>query len=321
MWVTKKRGKYGIAAWTAWEEPPPSSSIEEVQGKLDSPPISRPTATPPAPLGGTDAGNEGQSRVAEAAAPVGGTSPGPNPAEPRRVPIDAVRPLAGPDEGLMEGLHKAYRSPQPYPDKRSVYLRISIEMNRRGVIAPAFRPRVGLPPKGLSAAQVIESNDRQVIDLHWLYCQRRVAVDCDLEFDALFRSEEFDFELAYSLVATNVSARYKALSLGLMALDQFCLASIKTGEAREEERNIKRLLKGLKNKLGAERHQLDIVDRWYALGHAYMILEAAEKLDGLRRPSPPGSAVVSQYRLIVGDKGSTEGALRKQLRKVVTRLK
>lgn len=71
-------------------------------------------------------------------------------------------------------------------------------------------------PKNMSDDEKDESNDRQVLDLYWLFRQRRASlIPKGADFQALFEGETFDFELASEIVSKKGLARYKADKLTL----------------------------------------------------------------------------------------------------------
>ena len=115
-------------------------------------------------------------------------------------------------------------------------------MNARG-IAPYFRDaKSGVFSKtGLTPQQIIESNDRQIIDLHWLHTQHRELVKTrDYSLKYLFAEAEFDFHLASEFVRRPMKTVDKARKLGISSQIQAELLTIKTADVRKLQSATKR---------------------------------------------------------------------------------
>jgi hypothetical protein len=87
--------------------------------------------------------------------------------------------------------------------------------------SPADRKAYPLDGKALS-------NDRQVIDLHWLHCRRLQAFDTPGFHGMLDPNKPFDWIQASRFVQKVGGTRKKAELLGLIEFDQLQLAAIQT---------------------------------------------------------------------------------------------
>jgi hypothetical protein len=119
-----------------------------------------------------------------------------------------------------------------YTDIRKYILTCSIMLNFKGEIAPRFRHMRKPIRPGIGRSYPIEhsllSNDRQVIDLHWIQCQKLQANEIN-GYKGLFDVDKpFDFEKASVFVNKAGSLARKSELLGLSELEQFQLASIES---------------------------------------------------------------------------------------------
>lgn len=97
---------------------------------------------------------------------------------------------------------------------RTLFCAINIELNERRAIAPHFRS-MQRPNRNKvqSNCESNQSNDRQVIDLHWLHCEgKRDGLDHE-EFTNLFLGDQFDFDLASALASKGWSTEHKSLNI------------------------------------------------------------------------------------------------------------
>lgn len=120
-------------------------------------------------------------------------------------------------------------------NKRELRTLISIELNGRG-IAPYFRDaKSGVFSKsGLTTQQKVESNDRQVIDLHWLYTNHKKVIKTRNEFiREIFSKTEFDFTIASKFVRQPMKVDDKIKKLGISSQIQAELLTIKSSSIRK----------------------------------------------------------------------------------------
>lgn len=108
---------------------------------------------------------------------------------------------------------------------------ISLLMNETGAIAPRFRPMRSLPkePKEYGPAEKTLSNDRQVIDLHWVYSRNMICSQPRGYAGLCDSARPFDWDKASQYVRLAGRASRKASMLGLSEEDQLQLGIIQTG--------------------------------------------------------------------------------------------
>jgi hypothetical protein len=120
------------------------------------------------------------------------------------------------DQKLVEAVRRMDQGGRPslksYLDIRDRFCAVNLVLNEKNLIAPAFRPfRRLLNNKGLSHEDSLLGCDRQVIDLHYLFCNHHGRPKpSDNEYKSLFISDEFDYKLASSFASKNWSANHKA---------------------------------------------------------------------------------------------------------------
>ena len=129
-----------------------------------------------------------------------------------------------------------------YKTIRPFFCAAGMELNERGYIAPRFRPDRIPPPKGehWSSDDTDLSNDRQVLDLHWLFCQKRPTNIENLALRELFEATEFNFDLASQIITTMGTAETKVDALGIDIPTQWELASIQTKTIRSKWGDIRK---------------------------------------------------------------------------------
>jgi hypothetical protein len=180
-----------------------------------------------------------------------------------------------------------------YVEIRSGVCAISILLNEAGWPAPRFRGMRRVPPRNISADDKLLSNDRQVIDLHWLWCLRHQPPR--KPFKQLLSAPEFDYEFASTIVATPRKAEEKAAALGLSDRQEALLGALQRAATRSRWARIE-----------DAANQLERLLRDKAASGASKLTEA-----GIKRRinafyalkiehGEPSSATVT-YRLISGD--------------------
>lgn len=135
---------------------------------------------------------------------------------------------------------------EQYPEHRISYCAIQLQLNKRfavkevGVPSPAFRPRFkyGRKPKG---ALELLSNDTQVIDMHFMHCNKIRTVTGAYAVKA-FGEHLFSFDDAYRFALTAGKKSLKLQLLGLQNRDtrQFPLVWLKTKKQYDAVERIKR---------------------------------------------------------------------------------
>lgn len=119
---------------------------------------------------------------------------------------------------------------------------MSIVLNERGLLAPRFRGMRRLqkykPGKTLTTDETHLSNDRQVIDLHWLWCTDKSRLNPKPPLGKLFAAEVFDFDQASEFVRTHGAAAEKAARLRLSEEQQLLLAVLHNKEVKKRWQTI-----------------------------------------------------------------------------------
>jgi hypothetical protein len=129
-----------------------------------------------------------------------------------------------------------------YAEVRSHLCNLGIFLNLQGSIAPRFRPMRKPIRPGASRDYPIEHillhNDRQVIDLHWIRCQKLNANHMIGYKDLFDFYKLFDFEKASLFAFKAGSKERKARLLGLSEFEQFQLAANETQEVKTRWKTI-----------------------------------------------------------------------------------
>jgi hypothetical protein len=130
----------------------------------------------------------------------------------------------------------------PYRDVRRKICSIHLILNAQGLIAPRFResrtPRVNSKGQCTREEDWDISNDRQLIDLHWLYCRWTEDEGHRLDhvnrkWREIFSGCEFNFQMAERFVSRVGRASVKAGELGLMVSEQRQLSTIQDESVRQ----------------------------------------------------------------------------------------
>ena len=128
-----------------------------------------------------------------------------------------------------------------YSAIRGEFCALSIEMNIRMLMAPRLRPQPKFPWKASDrkASDELVSNDRQVIDLHWLKCRGFENSKLRAPYKKLFSDALFDFDLASDFVTKTGRVSVKAEEiLELTRQEQLELAVIQSDSVRREFANL-----------------------------------------------------------------------------------
>lgn len=128
----------------------------------------------------------------------------------------------------------------PYGLIRAQLCALSIVLNERHGYPPAFRDTRGLSakPKGWERSddERVLSNDLQVIDMHWAWCQSSLRPSG--EWKRLGDREGFDFDLASDLAGKAWRAETKADRLGISESLHHYLAVIKNKRVTDSRRHL-----------------------------------------------------------------------------------
>lgn len=124
-----------------------------------------------------------------------------------------------------------------YSTIRNEFCALSLEINRRILMAPRFRQQPKYPKlkSNQRPSDDLASNDRQVIDLHWLRCRDFQADELRAPYKRLFSGTEFDFDLASEFASKLGSPALKADEILVLSRhEQLELAVIQSDAIRRE---------------------------------------------------------------------------------------
>lgn len=199
----------------------------------------------------------------------------------------------------------------PYFEVREELCAISILLNERGDYAPRVRGmRIPISPKKSRSPYPVDeqalSNDRQVIDLHWLYYRRVVARDTPGYEGMLDSKLQFDWLRASSFVNRVGSVEKKASLLGLTEYTQLQLAAIQTKQVSDRWRTIREGLQKQQGMILSAAHapsaRLD-AEGISRLPDIYLALHVARESPGL---------ATEAYQWIAGKKINRKEMSRRQ---------
>lgn len=142
--------------------------------------------------------------------------------------------LGGTDQELLQQLRDWMKSPSPdYSTIRDALCAVQIELNLRGLTAPAFRPRRPVPPKAITVDERLEMLDRQVIDLHWRAQSADKPLSSVLGYEGIFDREPFDFSIAERFAVKAWRSDAKVNHLHLSEAMQLEHASLRSQSVRK----------------------------------------------------------------------------------------
>ncbi|WP_269506525.1 hypothetical protein [Burkholderia sp. IMCC1007] len=201
--------------------------------------------------------------------------------------LDRLRELAGP-------LTSATTSAR-YMRHRVEISQLSLALNRRGKIAPRFRP-LPKPAHTCAAGGPDEflGRDRQVIDCHWLHERgHRYVIDTELEFRELFTGESFDFKGAAEFARAKWTGERKLQALGIDDALAAELAALQTDSIREKWKRIDgskaTWRSALNNATRRQRNVRSHIDDW-------IDVRVAMELIGLDAPAHELASLVARMR-------------------------
>lgn len=159
-----------------------------------------------------------------------------------------------PTQKLLQAVKNKEKSDDSgsYLTQRNKYCALNWLLNENGIIAPSFRPfRTFDYSKRNDPEEVLLGRDRQLIDLHYQYCQNKENITpLDDEFEALMVGDTFDMELASKLVMKEWTAGHKATEvLGLSEPQMYEMAVLRTKSIGDRLRSIKHKSKQVRRDL------------------------------------------------------------------------
>lgn len=199
-------------------------------------------------------------------------------------------------------------------DFRHIFCRAAIAMNQRQLLAPAARPQITISHSAplLSDAEKLISNDRQVIDLHWLWCRGYQPVRFAApSYRSIFNPDKFDCERAWVFVTKVGTTERKAEKLDLDSSDELLLARLRRPSIRDEAEVIDKEVQSFRKAISGINGPAGIaLERWAMVRKADLI--GASDHGG----EPRAAVVIKVYRWLTADRATTDAALRKTVKKV-----
>ena len=201
--------------------------------------------------------------------------------------LDRLRELTGPLTSPTTSVR--------YMQHRVEIGQLGLALNRRGKIAPRFRP-LPKPAHTCAAGGPDEylGRDRQVIDCHWLHERgHRYVIDTELDFRELFTGESFDFKSAAEFARAKWTGERKLRALGIDDALAAELAALQTDSIREKWKRIDRSKAAWRSALNnATRRQRNVrshIDDW-------IDVRVAMELIGLDAPAHELASLVARMR-------------------------
>ncbi|VBY59849.1 hypothetical protein [Burkholderia pseudomallei] len=217
-------------------------------------------------------------------------------------PCDGWEHLAEVDDHILLDRLRELTGPLTSPTTSARYMQHRVEiiqlglaLNRRGKIAPRFRP---LPKPAHTCAaggpDEVLGRDRQVIDCHWLHERgHRYVIDTELDFRELFTGESFDFKGAAEFARAKWTGERKLQALGIDDALAAELAALQTDSIRETWKRIDRSKaawrSALKNATRRQRNVRSHIEDW-------IDVRVAMELIGLDAPAHELASLVARMR-------------------------
>lgn len=146
---------------------------------------------------------------------------------------------------------------------RRPYFLVAIEINRRGRIAPAFRPKLSPYRPGVRAAiDDLHSCDLQIIDLHWLKCRGRTPDECGKSTAPIFASDELDLALAWEFANKPWQANKKRNALRLSPSEEWVMGIFRGSDVRKLQKTFKLKADQLRQKLSYDIKSKRLNRQW-----------------------------------------------------------
>lgn len=225
----------------------------------------------------------------------------------------------------MAGLTKRYNSGESYSTLRKDYLRASLELNKHGLIAPAFRHQPKIPyyknKRNSDHEQLLV--DQIIIDCHWLHC-KGYCINCKhVEYDDLFdkTAKPFDFDLAMKFAKSNWKRGFRANEM--LSLTQFQQHQLLQLCSQENRDHLKRLVDGDCDPVNKVRTPAEevavrrIINAWAerkvqirGQQHVYVALWRSRELLG---HDTPASQIGALTAMMVGTKQLADKTIRDKL--------
>jgi hypothetical protein len=118
--------------------------------------------------------------------------------------------------GELESMSQIAKKADQYLLVREEFCTLSIELNNRKLIAPAFRPSPTIPylKKYRNNSHLLMQKDRIVIDCHWLHARKVKIYSSEPNWRGIFNlSKEFSFEKVSEFASHDIKNEYRATAI------------------------------------------------------------------------------------------------------------
>lgn len=142
----------------------------------------------------------------------------------------------------LDSLSQTANKIDQYLFSRKAYCALSLELNFRGLIAPAFRPSPTIPKsvKKYSDAHRAIQIDRLVIDCHWLHARGESVYLSESKWKGILNmSKDFSFERVSEFASQKIKNEYRATAImGLTTRQQLQMLALRSEEVQELYANL-----------------------------------------------------------------------------------
>jgi hypothetical protein len=140
---------------------------------------------------------------------------------------------------------------ETYSAIREEVCAIAIAMNMQGLRAPRFRRMRKVTPLGAAALdEQLLSNDRKMIDLHWLHCHGERREVHDPDFRKLLATADFDFTLASEFCSRKWKTESRVVNiLVLTDFEQWQLSALVASGVHKQAAHLEMAAKGVEKRL------------------------------------------------------------------------
>jgi hypothetical protein len=164
---------------------------------------------------------------------------------------------------------------------RKVYCLLSLELNRRHVLPPSFRPRLSPPHKDMRTEFDNTFHlDATIIDLHWWFLHgRRIEEFATVTLKPLF--PDFSITVAENFATLKWPMKQKVEAMRLCEVHKWFMAAIRDKEIAARRRQIAAKVKALRHALSRieDRRWANTAEDWPRLYEAEMIAIEVSKTE------------------------------------------
>ena len=137
----------------------------------------------------------------------------------------------------LDSLSQTANKMDQYLISREAYCALSVELNSRGLVAPAFRPSPTIPylKNARKPSHTLIQRDRIVIDCHWLHARREIVYLSESKWRGILNmSKDFSFERVSEFASQKIKNEYRATAImGLTKRQQLQMLALRSEEMQE----------------------------------------------------------------------------------------